>query len=188
MIMPTTQITLLPGYEKPIQARLVERVSNAVRSVVPATEAGTITFISEASTYMRVGRVLDQGNANLLDAGEIVRTFLAAMQSRNLDLAKTFLAPDFVMCFPGNAQFHKLEELVQWSRERYQDVGKVIESVEQSWQRDCTVVYCYGTLHGKWPDGSAFADIRFIDRFKVVNNLLVEQNVWNDIAEVRSTL
>jgi hypothetical protein len=186
--MPTTQITLLPGYEKPIQARLVERVSNAVRSVVPATEAGTITFISEASTYMRDGRVLDQGNANLLDAEEIVRAFLAAMQSRNLDLAKTFLAPDFVMCFPGKAQFKKLEELVQWGKQRYQNVGKVIDSIEQSWQRDSTTVYCFGTLYGEWPDGKTFEGIRFIDRFKVVNNLLVTQDVWNDIADVRSTL
>ena len=186
--MPTTHITLLPGYDKPIQARLVERVSNAVRSVVPATEAGTITFIAEASTYMRDGRVLEQGNASLLDAGELVQSFLLAMQARDLEKAKSFLAPDFSMRFPGNAQFHKLEELVQWSRERYQDVSKVIESVEQSWQRDCTVVYCYGTLHGKWPNGTAFTGIRFIDRFKVVNNLLVEQDVWNDIAEVRSTL
>lgn len=186
--MPTTQITLLPGYDKPIQARLVERVSNAVRSVVPATEAGTITFISEASTYMRDGRVLEQGNANLLDAGEIVRAFLAAMQSRNLDLAKTFIAPDFVMCFPSQAQFHKLEELVQWGKQRYQNVGKVIDSIEQSWQRDSTIVYCFGTLYGQWPDGTPFEGIRFIDRFKVINNLLVTQDVWNDIAEIRSTL
>jgi hypothetical protein len=110
------------------------------------------------------------------------------MQSRNLDLAKTFLAPDFVMCFPGKAQFKKLEELVQWGKQRYQNVGKVIDSIEQSWQRDSTTVYCFGTLYGEWPDGKPFEGIRFIDRFKVVNNLLVTQDVWNDIAEVRSTL
>jgi phenylpyruvate tautomerase PptA (4-oxalocrotonate tautomerase family) len=185
--MPTTHITLLPGYEKPVQARLVERVSDAVRSVIPAPEVGTITFIAEASTYMRDGRVLTQGNANLVDAAVLVRTFLGAMQARELDQAKAFLAPDFVMRFPGNAVFHQLEELVKWGQKRYQNVSKFIESIEQSWQRDCTVVYCYGTLSGKWPDGTHFAGIRFIDRFKVVNNLLVEQDVWNDIAEVRST-
>jgi len=137
---------------------------------------------------MRDGRVLEQGNANLLDAGELVQSFLAAMQARDLEKAKSFLASNFSMRFPGNTQFHKLEELVQWGRERYQNISKVIDSIEQSWQRDCTVVYCYGTLHGKWSDGTDFSDIRFIDRFKIVNNLLVEQDVWNDIAEVRSTI
>lgn len=186
--MPTTHITLLPGYEKPVQALLVERVTDAVRSVIPAPEAGTITFIAEASTYMRDGRVLTQGNASLVDAAVLVRSFLGAMQARELDQAKTFLASGFIMRFPGHAVFHQLEELVQWGQKRYQNVAKSIDSIEQSWQRDCTIVYCYGTLHGQWPDGTHFAGIRFIDRFKVVNNLLVEQDVWNDISEVRSTL
>ena len=129
-----------------------------------------------------------QQSATLGRVNLLVRDFLAAMQSRNLDLAKTFLAPDFVMCFPGKAQFKKLEDLVQWGKQRYQNVGKVIDSIEQSWQRDSTIVYCFGTLYGEWPDGKPFEGIRFIDRFKVVNNLLVTQDVWNDIAEIRSTL
>jgi len=45
-------------------------------------------------------------------------------------------------------------------------------------------VYCYGTLSGEWLDGRAFADIRFIDRFTVVDGKLLDQTVWNDLAEV----
>ncbi|MEK9895816.1 MAG: hypothetical protein VW518_05245, partial [Burkholderiaceae bacterium] len=60
--MPVTQITLLRGYAADIQTRLVARVSAAVRSVIPAPEAGTTTFVQEVSTYRRDGRVFEQGN------------------------------------------------------------------------------------------------------------------------------
>ena len=45
--------------------------------------------------------------------------------------------------------------------------------------------YCFGTLAGEWPDGRAFGGIRFIDCFTVKGGLLVDQTVWNDLAEVR---
>jgi hypothetical protein len=38
-------------------------------------------------------------------------------------------------------------------------------------------------LHGVWPDGSAFSDIRFVDRFTLQGGLLTTQMVWNDLAE-----
>lgn len=184
--MPITQITLLPGYDQSTRERLVQRVSDAVRSVIAASPAGTTTLVMEAATYQRDGRVFDQGGASHLDAGEQVRAFLTAMQARDLETAKQMLSADFKMTFPGNANLTTLEQLVQWGRTRYQQVGKVIDRVEQSWQPDGTVVYCFGTLFGVWPDGQAFEGIRFIDRFKVVDNLIVEQQVWNDLAEVRT--
>ena len=72
--MPVTQITLLKGYEPEVQARLIGRVSNAVRSVIPAQEAGTTTFIQEVSAYRRDARVMlpGDGNTALTDAGEAV--------------------------------------------------------------------------------------------------------------------
>ncbi len=48
------------------------------------------------------------------------------------------------------------------------------------------MVYCTGTLEGQWLDGSAFAGIRFIDRFEVEAGRIVRQDVWNDLAEVRA--
>ena len=47
------------------------------------------------------------------------------------------------------------------------------------------MVYCHGTLQGRWLDGSAFSGIRFIDRFLVQGGLLARQDVWNDLAEHR---
>jgi hypothetical protein len=41
---------------------------------------------------------------------------------------------------------------------------------------------CHGTLSGEWPDGSAFSDIRFLDRFELRSGKLTRQQVWNDLA------
>ena len=188
--MPVTQITLLQGYEPAIQTRLIGRVSNAVRSVIPAQEAGTTTFIQEVSAYRRDARVMlpGQGNTALADAEDIVRAFLQAMQSRDLQTASRHLAQDFEMIFPGARVMRTLQELVDWTRTRYQHVEKNHERWEQSWQGDTTVVYTSGTLSGRWPDGRDFAGIRFIDRFEIQSGLIRRQAVWNDLAEGRQAL
>ncbi|MGA1518969.1 MAG: nuclear transport factor 2 family protein, partial [Burkholderiaceae bacterium] len=64
-----------------------------------------------------------------------------------------------------------------------QRVGKSYDRYEECWRGDDTVVYCSGSLHGVWPNGEAFEGIRFIDRFVVQGEQLLEQDVWNDLAE-----
>jgi hypothetical protein len=181
--MPVTQITLLPGYGEDIRARLVDRVSAAVRSVIASAEAGTTTYVQEAATYRRDGRVFSGGGAARPVASDVVRAFLQAMQSRDLTLARSFLAPSFSMCFPGGACFTSLEDLVAWGAGRYRGVGKHFDRFDECWAEEGTVVYCHGSLFGQWPDGRAFEGIRFIDRFLVVDGLLARQDVWNDLAE-----
>lgn len=181
--MPVTQITLLEGYPPEVRERLVQRVGDAVRSVIAAPEAGTTTYIQHAATYRRDARVFTAGNAAHPVASDVVRTFLEAMEARDLDRARGFLAPGFSMVFPGGARFNALEQLVEWGRGRYQRVGKRFEGFDESWQGDLSVVYVRGTLHGVWPDGAAFEGIRFIDRFEVVAGRLARQEVWNDLAE-----
>ena len=46
------------------------------------------------------------------------------------------------------------------------------------------VVYCLGTLYGELLSGETYAGIRYIDRFTVRGGKLVDQMVWNDMAEV----
>ncbi len=181
--MPVTQITLLRGYEQEAQQRLVDHVSKAVRSVIPAPEAGTTTFIQEVVAYRRDGRFFDQGNAPLSSATEVVKSFLVAMQARDLAQAQTHLHANFQMVFPGGQTFHRLEELVAWAITRYQRVEKTFTHFDESWQGDRTVVYCAGNLNGVWPNGTAFDNIRFIDRFEVVTGQLARQDVWNDLGE-----
>lgn len=186
--MPVTQITLLKGYERKVHERLIDHVSKAVRSVIPAPEAGTTTFIQEVVAYRRDGRFFEQGNLALPPATEVVRNFLAAMQARDLAKAQQHLHTDFQMVFPGGHTFHRLEDLVDWAKTRYQRVEKDIDQLDESWQGDRSVVFCAGRLRGVWPDGSAFDNIRFIDRFEVVGDQLIRQEVWNDLAECRAAL
>jgi hypothetical protein len=114
----------------------------------------------------------------------LVREFLAAMEARDLARARRMLAPGFAMTFPGGARFATLEELVAWARPRYRWVKKRYERFDETQGADGeAVVHCHGTLHGAWPDGTGFEGIRFIDRFAIRDGKLVDQQVWNDLAE-----
>lgn len=114
-------------------------------------------------------------------AERIVRAYLAAMEARDLAAAQAHLAPGFAMTFPGGVRMTSLPELVAWSGSRYRFVRKTCERFD-AWGDLC---YCLGTLHGEWPDGTPFADIRFIDRFELSGGLILRQDVWNDMGEVR---
>lgn len=118
---------------------------------------------------------------------QLVREFLDSMEARDLARARTFLAEGFRMVFPGDVRMSTLEELIGWSKPRYRQVGKHYERFDECPSDDGTVVYCYGTLHGVWLDGTAFEGIRFIDRFTVRDGKLVDQKVWNDMGEVAGT-
>jgi len=181
--MPVISITLLPGYSAEAEERLVGRVALAARSVIAAADAGTTVFVNHAHTYQRDGRVFSKGGPECANASELVRHFLALMQARDLSSASALLAPDFVMHFPGHTAMQRLEELLAWSRQRYNSIAKDYERFDESWSEGMTVVYCFGTLHGVWLDGSAFSGIRFIDRFEVAEGLIQRQDVWNDLAE-----
>ncbi len=117
-------------------------------------------------------------------ASGIVRSFLDAMQRRDLDAARNYLSPEFEMTFPGDARFTELEELVVWGRQRYLAIGKSYDRFDEAHSGTDAIVYCFGTLQGKLLDGSDFRGIRFIDRFTVRDNKLQDQQVWNDLGEV----
>lgn len=83
---------------------------------------------------------------------ETIRAFLAALEARDLEAAETFLHPKVEMVFPGGATFHRLEQLIDWTRPRYRKVEKQVDRIDVA---DETAV-AQGTLHGHWPDGTAF--------------------------------
>ena len=122
--------------------------------------------------------------ASARSGSELVKTFLETMEARDLAGARAMLAPGFAMTFPGGARFATLEELVAWARPRYQWVRKRYDRFDEvPGAGGESVVYCHGTLHGVWPDGTAFEGIRFIDRFAIRDGRLAGQQVWNDQAE-----
>lgn len=183
--MPVISITLLPGYSAQAQQRLVRRVAIATRSVIAAPAAGTTVFVNQSSTYLRDGLVHSTGGSEQPDASALVREFLSLMQARELGAAAGFLAPGFVMHFPGGSSMQRLEQLVDWASSRYRSVTKDFERFDESWTAEGAVVYCSGTLRGVWLDGTAFSGIRFIDRFEIAQGLIQRQDVWNDLALVQ---
>lgn len=185
--MPVVSITLLPGYDADTEQRLVQRVAQATRSVIAAPAAGTTVFVTHANTYQRDGTVRTAGGPAVPDAAALVRDFLERMQARDLDAAAKHLSPGFAMQFPGAAPMHGLSDLLPWAAARYRRVAKSYDRFDQCWGDQATVVYCTGTLHGEWLDGTLFEGVRFVDRFEVVDGLIQRQDVWNDLAEVRPT-
>jgi len=182
--MPVISITLLPGYSRDAESRMVSRVALAASSVIATPAAGTTVFVSHVSTYQRDGKVLGAGAGapERIDASALVRRFLDHMEQRDLPAASRLLAPGFEMRFPGSPVMHTLDAMVARARGAYRQVAKTYERFDESWANDCTVVVCFGTLHGVWLDGSAFDSVRFIDRFEVTGDRISRQDVWNDLA------
>ncbi|MEM8589697.1 MAG: nuclear transport factor 2 family protein [Pseudomonadota bacterium] len=112
-----------------------------------------------------------------------VRAFLTAMEARDLETARSMLASDFAMVFPGGRRMTRPEDLVAWAASRYRRVKKRVERTETTSDEATKSVYVIGTLYGEWPDGSEFDGIRFIDRFVLSDGVIVQQDVWNDLAE-----
>ncbi len=127
------------------------------------------------------GQIRSTANA----AAQIVQDYLAAMEARDLDTALGFLSDGFRMTFPGGETFTRPDQLMDWAKSRYRSVGKTYSGFDEIPSPDGAVVYCFGTLHGTWLDGTAFEGIRFIDRFEVKDGKLTDQQVWNDMGEYR---
>ncbi|GAB4347311.1 MAG: hypothetical protein Kow0026_00490 [Oricola sp.] len=185
--MPVIRTTLIEGYDEATRKRLAERLTDTVRATIAAPLDGITVILEEVapSSYMR-GRSVRVPGKPIAPAAEIVRAFLAAMEARDLDKARGFLAEGFAMTFPGAVRFTRLEELVEWGRARYKFVRKTYEAFDEAFGETGMVVYCHGTLAGEWPDGAPFSGIRFIDRFEVADGKLTDQRVWNDLAETRA--
>ena len=119
---------------------------------------------------------------------DVVRAFLAALQARDVEAAQRHLAPNARIVVPGGRVVGSVREIVANSSARYRAIGKDIERFDVVVSADRVVVYCLGTLQGTWPDGTAFHDIRFVDRFELRDGRIVLQEVWNDAAEHRARM
>ena len=112
--------------------------------------------------------------------------YLAAMERRDLDAASGLVGADAEFVFPGRVRRRDLSAIVAGSSGRYRSIAKHVERCDLCEGADGTaVVYVLGSLHGQWPDGTAFSGIRFIDRFEIAGGSIRRQEVWNDSAELR---
>ncbi len=185
--MPVIEAHLIEGYDGDAKARLGRALTGAVRQVLPAVPDGVTIVIHEVKpdAYMRGGAARTPAPAHPDPVG-MVRDFLGAMEARDLDRARGFLADDFVMHFPGQGPMRSLEDLVEWSKPRYRFVRKTYHGFDVTANETAVIVYAHGTLSGEWLDGSAFEGIRFIDRFEVEKGRFARQDVWNDMAEAKA--
>lgn len=184
--MPVIECHLLQGYTAEAKKRLGEALTDATRLVVPAPAELVTVMIHEMppSSYYR-GRATRTPAVALPDPCVIVEQFLKHLGNRELDAARQYAGSDFVMFFPATGAMRSFEELIEWSRTRYQHIEKTISGLEAMHSgSDETVVYCRGTLSGTWTDGAAFKGVRFIDRFELVGGKITKQEVWNDLGEV----
>lgn len=186
--MPIVDMHVLEGYNSEEKQRLGEALTDAVRFVVPAAPELVTVMIHDMprENYYRGRRQRNPAPARP-DPAQIVKDYLAAMEARELDKARAMLGEDFTMTFPGTAPMHRLEELIEWSRPRYKFVTKTYEGLDaMQGAGDAALVYCRGVLQGEYHDDSPFQGIRFIDRFEITDGKITRQDVWNDMAEVRT--
>jgi hypothetical protein len=114
--------------------------------------------------------------------GRLVWDFLTLFAERRYAEANAYLAPGCEMLFPGNAVFTDCRELPKRADAIYRWVKKDFERIDEFESPDGTIVYNYGGLHGEWADGTPFEGIRYIDRFLIRDDRIVDQKVWNDLA------
>ncbi len=185
--MPIVEAHLIEGYDDDAKRRLGAALTDAVRLVVPAPPEAVTVMIHEmkASEYYRGGQPRTPAPP-APDPSEIVRRFLSLMEARDLPAATAMLVEGFTMVFPGAPPMTRLQDLIDWAAPRYRFVTKTYEGFDAMQGMEGAIVYARGTLSGEWPDGAAFAGIRFIDRFEITDGLITRQDVWNDIGEVRS--
>lgn len=119
-----------------------------------------------------------------MSAKDLIQTFLRTMENRDLDAAQAMMADDAVIIFPGGKQFSSQREMVASAKGRYQWIKKTFDQID-AFSRDdgSEVVYIMGTLYGENNHGVEFEGIRYIDRFVIRDGKIIEQHVWNDLAE-----
>ena len=186
--MPIIELHVLEGYNAEEKQRLGEALTDAVRFVVPAAPDLVTVMIHDMTTenYYR-GRSHRSPAPARPDPAQIVKDYLAAMEARELDKARAMLGDGFTMTFPGTAPMGTLGELIEWSKPRYKFVTKTYDGIDAMQSTgDAAIVYCRGSLQGEYHDDRTFAGIRFIDRFEIEDGKITRQDVWNDMAEVRT--
>ncbi|MEU6796772.1 nuclear transport factor 2 family protein [Nonomuraea wenchangensis] len=118
------------------------------------------------------------------EAVAVVEDFLAALGRGDRGAAARHLADGAVMIFPGGRRYTTLDALAAASAVRYRHVDKHREEYEAL--TDGTgdvIVWSMGTLFGENNAGVRYDGVRYVDRFRLRDGLIVEQRVWNDLAQ-----
>ena len=120
-----------------------------------------------------------------LTPAALVNEFLRVVMIPDPAAARRFVAPDLHIRLTGGRVMRDPAESAAFNAGRYRWVKKRIEHTDTmaGATPGHTVVYSLGTLHGEWPDGTAFEGNRYVDRYVVSHGLITQMDVWNDSAE-----
>jgi limonene-1,2-epoxide hydrolase len=116
---------------------------------------------------------------------EVVKSFLEAMGRRDFAAMEAFMAPNFKMTVTGGAVFSHPRDFAAQSRARQRSAKKTTDRYDEIPTSNGAVVYSIGSMAGEWNDGTAYAGVRYIDRFEIVGGKIVDMQVYSDMAEFR---
>lgn len=118
-------------------------------------------------------------------AAALVDEYLRLLMIPDPDAARALVAPTLRIRFTGARAMRDPSECAAFNAKRYAWVQKRVERTEvvSGGTEEETVVYSLGTLHGAWPDGTAFEGNRYVDRYIVSHGRITQMDVWNDSAE-----
>jgi hypothetical protein len=111
-----------------------------------------------------------------------IREYLSASGERRMSDASSHLADGVILVFP-QGRFSDLESMAAAMSGRYRTISKTYDTWDVMESQGDTVVVTTGTLSGVNTHGVKFSDVRFCDRFVIRDGKILEQHVWNDLAE-----
>jgi len=120
-------------------------------------------------------------------ASKVALKYLRAMEQGRYDEAKAMFVPGFWMLFPGNACFTTVEEMLAALAKRGSYAIKTFYRFDECPTPDGIAVYAQGAVAATLLNGSAYRDVRFVDRITVQGGKLIDQRVWNDRGEHRES-
>jgi hypothetical protein len=120
-----------------------------------------------------------------LEARQLVEEFLRVIMIPDPVGARAFIAPDMRIRFTGGREMRDPADCSLFNKDRYAWVKKRFErtDVVAGATDEEAIVYNIGTLYGAWPDGTPFEGNRYVDRYVVRHQRIVQMDVWNDSAE-----
>ena len=116
-------------------------------------------------------------------AADIVERFLVASMVPDPATAALYISPELKITFTGGRKYSHPRETAAFNAKRYKWVKKKMQQSDVVVGIGETIVYNIGTLYGEWHDGTPFEGNRYVDRFVVRGDKIVQMDVWNDSAE-----
>lgn len=116
-------------------------------------------------------------------ACQLIGRFIQAVNDHDAPRAQACLAPGARLVFPGPTEFHQVADFLEWSGPRYEKALYTYGQMELVAGADRAVVYAQGVVSGVFADGVGFEGVRYVDRFEIVEGLIVSKEVWSDMGD-----